>query len=165
MQASLSWVPANTPTTTGQLVQYKKSSDTVWITASNLTPTDTYYNFSNQLTDNVSWDFKIVNVCSDGNTELPVVTKWKIGCPTTTYTATPTTITVSITQLGGDITYYKVDLLSQDGLKVVGTTTITDITTNPVTYQFTGLTDNTHYNIRVAPAISSTKTNICSQLL
>lgn len=148
-RATLNWTAGGGGNSTGQRVDYKQNSSATWLQFGGLLSPSANTVTVTGLLDNVIYDFRIVNLCSDGGpTNSPVDTKVLITCPSVTYTDLPTSIAYQFSHLGGDVTKYVVELLNAAGTAVLDTKTHL-APSGTIASTFTGLTPSTNYGVRI----------------
>src|SRR3982751_5140877 len=144
-QAILNWSPGGGTNSTGQTIQYKLSTTSTWTDFQTVAPTVSTATITG-LQDNVIYDFRVVDNCSDGGpTPSPPFQGVTITCPTVTYTDAPTTITYSFAHLGGDITRYIVQLLNASN--AILDTRTHNVPSGTLSGTFVGLTPSTNYQV------------------
>jgi hypothetical protein len=157
--AHLTWTPS---TGLQQEVQYKKASDasfTVYQTVSSSTNTIDIPG----LDPNTVYEFLILNQCVYG-LQTPSSTEEAalITCPTITVEQGGTSLSVSVTDLDGEVDsfQYELRLAADNSLVTAGSGSVP--ATNPVAV-FEGLDPNTYYIIKVIPKIgTSFENDTCS---
>jgi hypothetical protein len=145
----LSWTPAGDLNSTAQQVQYAIAGSSDWVTVVTLSAIDNSYTVSG-IDYNQMFDFRIVNICKYGG-PIPSSTfqSINISCPTVDIVPAYDTVTFNFDELGGSVTSYQLDILSQeDGSTVTSQTVPTD---NPVSVSFMGLVPTSGYYLVVTP--------------
>jgi len=153
----LYWNPANNKNSTTQLVQYKLSTSSTWITAATVGKAiDSYY--LSGLTDNVFYDFRICNNCTAGG---PLFSPPKSGisltCPTLTVSSNGAQINYSFPTVSGtSVNKYIVELYKNDILNTFNTYNSPFAPT--ITDNFSGVdySNNNTYKVRVLPYAGTT---------
>lgn len=155
--SSITWTPVGGSNSTGQTVQYKLASDSSWVAHSSVGPNVSAATITG-LTDNLIYDFRVVNICSVGGTlPSPLDQAINITCPTINLTPTYNSLAYSYTHLGGSINSYLVELLNA-GNTVVSSQTVSS-PSSIVSGNFTGLASSSIYRTRItAYAIGSSET-------
>jgi hypothetical protein len=163
-QSIITWTAAGGTNSLSQLVQYKLSSSSTWVTFSTLAAgvgTETITG----LVVNQIYDFRVVDNCAVGGPIPSQLTqKIKFNCPSITVTPTFNSVSASFPNMYGDITKYVVQLLDSTGNSVLNTSEITDISPSSFTKVFSSLTSSTTYNIRITMYAGTTfdYSNICT---
>jgi len=156
MNVTLNWTVG--AGASSQNVQYKLASASTWITFSTVSGTAVTETVTG-LSDNLTYDFKIVSNCNGGTAGSSAIIKQiNIICPTVTTTLTSTSIAYSFPEIGGSVGSYSVKLFNSAGTSELSSQTPTGTTTLSGT--FTALTASTSYKIRVVPTAGTiTKTD------
>ncbi len=163
-QATITWTPAGGTNSLSQLVQYKQSSSSTWLTFSTLLPGAATETITG-LNLNTIYDFMVVDNCAVGGLVASGIDeKIKFSCPTLTVTPTFNSVTVAFTGVGANITKYTLQLLDSTGNSVIATQDITNVTPTSFTNTFSSLSASTVYNVRLTMYAGSTfaYSNICS---
>ena len=145
---------------TSQNVQYKKSTDAVWVTFSTVAGNATTETVTG-LVDNYIYDLRIVTNCASGS-PAPSQTIQKINftCPAVTTTKTSASISYSFSDAGASITSYQVKLFNSAGDTEVASSTPTGTTTRTGT--FSSLSSSTTYKLRVIPVAGTFSKTDCA---
>lgn len=155
--AAISWTPGGGGNVTSQSVEYRVQGTTSWTSAATgLSASASSYNVTG-LSDNTVYEFRVISICSVGG---PIVSATMTGikwfCPTITVTPTHNTITYSFTALGGSISAYSVELLSNDLATVIQTkTTVSGV------FDSVSILPSTSYKVRLTLTAGS-YSNTCS---
>lgn len=157
--ASITWTPGGGANITSQSVDYRIQGASSWTTAvTGLAASTSTYNITG-LADNTVYEFRVVSVCSIGG---PIVsatmTNIKWICPTITVTPTHNTITYSFSSLGGSISAYTVELLSNDLATVIQTkSTVSGV------FDSVSILPSTSYKVRLT-LTAGMYTNTCTAI-
>lgn len=149
MNCLVKWTPRGGQTIE-QKVQYKKSSDSEWITHSILPKTDSSVTIEG-LEDNILYDFRTISVCgAGGDAPSGAYQEINIICPNLQLSSTESSVTVSFQKLSGSIDKYKL-LLFEGTSQVSFSENIVSHQDSPATIQvvFPGLSANTNYRVGV----------------
>lgn len=109
--------------------------------------------------NNVSYTYKIISNCPS-TAPYVLYSYAEIDCPTLSLTPHEESIDYSFVPLGGAISEYKVDILSNDGSTIIHTDTFNPAFSNPITGTFVYLTDGTNYKVRLR-VTAQTTTQFC----
>lgn len=143
---TITWVPAENASAFNQIVEVKKTTDTLWTpyqTVSGSTTTTTVTG----LEVNTLYDFKIVSICNyGGSASSNKVTLVNFACPSVLTSETDTTISYSFPHPMGSVSEITVQLVSDDETGTLSTQTPTGA---EISGTFTGLAAGTPYKIRV----------------
>lgn len=155
----LQWTPSGSSTSTGQAIQYKKSSSSTWITYGIVSST-TSSQLISSLLDNILYNFRVIDNCSfEGPTNSTMSNMINLVCPAITFTLTDSSITYSFSyDSTSDITGYNIDLYNSNTTVLLSTQT--PGLSNPVNGVFTGLSASTSYAVRVN-IVSGIYSKIC----
>jgi hypothetical protein len=156
-QAVINWTPGGGGNIASQEVQYRVQGTTNWTTAvSGLSASASTYTITN-LAVNTIYEFRVISNCSIGG-PIPSATMTDIEwfCPTITVTPTHNTITYSFSALGGSISAYSVQLLSNDLSTVIQT-----LTTVSGVFNSVSIAPSTSYKVRLT-LTAGTNTNVCT---
>lgn len=158
MNITLTWTIGSG--STSQDVQYKLSSAGTWTTHSTVSGSTNSASITG-LSDNLIYDFRVVNYCSGGTPGTSTSTQQiNIICPTVSTTPTDTTIAYSFSELGGSVTSYVAKLYDNAGTTELSSQTPSGTTTRSGT--FTSLTAGTGYKIRIIPTAGTFTKSTCS---
>lgn len=161
--ATINWTPAG-GSSTGQRIEYRQKtvggSWTAHATVSSTTNTATV----NSLTDNVIYEFRIVNLCSGGEIASTNIEAVKLNCVTRTISTTSNSATVSFPHLGGDVSKYTVKIKTASSVLITSVDKLGPFTTGgTVSHTFTGLSASTSYIIDVSIYAGTFSNVSCSQ--
>ena len=166
-QATLSWTPfavsspVNASVIIGQRVEYRdaRQSTNTWQTAPGLTAVSaaTATAIVTGLSDDVPYEFRVVTVCTAGETPSGVIAKLSLSCPTVTAQATPTTLVVNFTPATTLITGVTLTLLDATGNQTIATKSLTPAGLLPLSQNFTGLIPDTAYLLKLTVIAGSTQ--------
>lgn len=151
---TLNWTPNINSNVSIQQAEYRqKSVGGVYNTsgfspANPLLTTDSTTSISGLL-DNVVYEFRVVNFCTEGRTHSSNIEFIKFACVTPVISNTSTTVTASISSLPVDITKIKYSLLSSDGLTVLQGPIAVNTSSGSSVYVFTGLSPDTDYIVKI----------------
>jgi hypothetical protein len=150
MTATLTWTPAGGSNSASQDVQYRVRGAGSWTTFQTVSASTATLPITG-LTDNVIYEFRVVNNCTVGGpTPSNEDEDIKFTCPVLTVTDTYNSVSVSFTHLGGAVNAYDIQLLNTAGNTVLSTFAVSS-PSGTVSHTFTGLTASTSYNVRVIP--------------
>lgn len=150
MNASLTWTPFSPNTGGTQTVELRVLGTTPWTIHSTEGPSVSTKNITG-LDSNKVYEFRVVSHCAFGNpVSSALKEKIEFTCPVVTIVdTTPTTVQYSFSHLGGSIDRYDVDIINPSN-SVVSSNVHTTMS-GTITGNFTGLSANTAYTIRVKP--------------
>jgi Fibronectin type III domain len=158
--ASIAWTPGDV--TGSQTIEYKLHTSPSFIFFGSVAPTVTTASIPG-LSANVTYDFRITDVCASGSTSTSIQqTGIQISCPTVSVTPSQNSVLVSFPPLGGDITQYRVLLLNSVGNSTIASRSLGGPFSNPITVTFDNLTPGTSYNIQVQPGNGTTNNTSCA---
>jgi hypothetical protein len=155
--ATINWTPGGGGNVTSQEVQYRIQGATNYTTAvTGLSSTTATYTITG-LDVNTIYEFKVVSNCSIGGPiSSGTMTDIEFFCPTITVTPTHNTITYSFSALGGSISAYSVQLLSNDLSTVIQT-----LTTVSGVFNSGSIAPSTSYKVRLT-LTAGIYTNVCT---
>lgn len=151
--AAITWTPGGGGG--AQQVQYKLHSDASFTTYSTVSPSTNSESIPG-LSQNLVYDFRVLNNCSGGVPSATSISKLEIGCVTALLTTADISITGQFATLGGSIDGYEVDLLDSTGTSILQSQTFTGPFSSTLSFTFSSLTASTSYNIRVKPSAGVT---------
>ena len=156
-QAVINWTPGGGGNIASQEVQYRVQGTTNWTTAvSGLSASASTYTITN-LAVNTIYEFRVISNCNISDTiASATMTDIEWFCPTITVTPTHNTITYSFSALGGSISAYSVQLLSNDLSTVIQT-----LTTVSGVFNSVSIAPSTSYKVRLT-LTAGTNTNVCT---
>lgn len=152
-QFNLNWTPNINANVISQRAEYRqKSVGGAFITSgfnpANDLSTSATTTQTPLLLDNVIYEFRIANICSEGGptyNDNGIIESITFDCPVPSVTSTDTSITANITGLPTDITKVIFRLYASDGTTLVqGPTTVTTSSGN-ASLIFSGLSSSTTY--------------------
>lgn len=155
--ATINWTPGGGGNVTTQEVQYRIQGATNWTSAvTGLSPSTATYVITG-LVVNTIYEFKVVSNCSVGGPiSSGTMTDIEFFCPTITVTPTHNTITYSFSALGGSISAYSVQLLSNDLATVIQTkSTVSGV------FDSVSILESTSYKVRLT-LTAGTYSNVCT---
>ncbi len=144
-----------------QLVQYKVSTSSTWITASTVSATTTNYTITSLL-DDILYNIRVVSDCRYGGPAPSIIQNIiNITCPSITLSSTTNSISYSFTNSSIYNTGFIINLLNSDNTIILNTQN--PLISTSISGIFTGLDLNTSYNIQLI--ISSNSFNkICTTI-
>jgi len=151
---TLNWTPNVNPNVSSQQAEYRRKSvggaynSSGFTPANPLTTTDDTVSITGLL-DNVVYEFRISNFCTEGRTYSSNVEAIKFACVTPTEEHTDTSITATVSSLPSDITKVKFSLLNFDGTSLLQGPIVVNTIAGSCTNMFSSLTPDTDYIIRV----------------
>jgi hypothetical protein len=155
-QLQINWTPAGGSNSISQDVLYKRDIDGAFITAvAGLGPAIATYTILAALEDNRIYLSKIINNCNGGGQfASPLQKSIKFACPNISATElTQTKLTVQFLHTPSSINQYIIKLYDATGTNLVDQVIVNDQAVlgvnSSISHQFTGLTPNTIYKVRV----------------
>lgn len=139
----LSWIPSTSGT---QTIQYKKSTDTVWIDIATVQSHVDSYNITN-LDFDTWYDFRVKSNCSS-ITYTEVVTKIKLSCPDITITRNHESFDYTFNSSGNELTTKYIVQLFKDGV-IAREVVYTSPFLSTISGTFEDLISGGNYGIRV----------------
>jgi len=151
---TLNWTPNINSNVSSQQAEYRRRSvggvynSSGFIPGNPLLTTDNTTSISGLL-DNVVYEFRISNFCTEGRTYTANSEAIKFGCVTPTEAHTDTNITATVSSLPSDITKVRFSLLNFDGSSLLQGPIVVNTSAGSCPNIFNSLTPDTTYIIRV----------------
>jgi len=153
---TLNWTPNINGNIISQQAEYRKKSVgggyiTIGFTPSNPMSISETSAIITGLDNNVVYEFRIGNNCSEGGLVYDGIIKegLKFGCVAPTEIHTPSSIQASVSGLPVDITKVVFRLYDSAGTSLLSGPTTVNTASGSATNNFTGLTSSTTYRVRV----------------
>ena len=151
---TLTWTPNINSGVSNQQAEFRRKSvggafNNVGFIPANLLATSATTTSISGLLDNVVYEFRINNFCTEGRTNTAAVEDIKFACVTPTETHTDTTITATVSSLPVDITKVRFSLLSSDGSSILQGPILINTFSGTSVNTFSSLIPDTDYIVRV----------------